>query len=244
MGNGQHLSCQQKCVGVPLVMQGHLFEVDLYILPICGLYIVLGMQWLRTLGTCLHYHNALTMEFRWKGKQVRLMGESRTNPSPVTFAQMRTILEAGDFRGLFHLTATKTTTVASQPNDDSNISTIDASLPVEAQGILLRHHKVFTTPSQLPPYQSSDHRIHLQNGSSPVNVRPYHYPYFQKDTMEKLVQEMLDCGYIRPSNSPYSSPVLLVLERRMALGDFVLTIAPSTISPLKTVFQFPPLTNY
>lgn len=52
------------------------------------------MQWLRTLGTCLHDHNALTMEFRWKRKQVRLMGESRTNPSPVTFAQMRTILEA------------------------------------------------------------------------------------------------------------------------------------------------------
>lgn len=28
MGNGQHLACHQKCMGLTLVMQGHLFKVD------------------------------------------------------------------------------------------------------------------------------------------------------------------------------------------------------------------------
>lgn len=54
MGNGQFLLCNRMCVGIsfvlqgheflgiPFVLQGHEFLVDLYVLPICGLDIVLG----------------------------------------------------------------------------------------------------------------------------------------------------------------------------------------------------------
>lgn len=72
---------------------------------------------------------------------------------------------------------------------------------------------MFEEPRQLPPIRNVDHRIHLQSGSSPVNVRPYRYPYFQKDVMEKPVKEMLDCGFILHSSNPYSSPVLLVKKK-------------------------------
>ena len=74
MGNGQFLLCDKICMDVPLMLQGHEFLVDLYVLPICGFDIVLGMQWLRTLGPCVHDHEALTMEFNWKGKRVCLVG--------------------------------------------------------------------------------------------------------------------------------------------------------------------------
>lgn len=57
------------------------------------------------------------------------------------------------------------------------------------------------------------HCILLQPGTSPVNVQPYGYPYFQKDVIEKLVKEMPDCGFICHSNSPYSSLVLLVKNK-------------------------------
>jgi hypothetical protein len=62
----------------------------------------------------------------------------------------------------------------------------------------------------LPPTRSHDHRILLKEDSTPVCVRPYRYPYFQKIEIEKIVRELLQSGVIRPSQSPFSSPVLLV----------------------------------
>lgn len=90
---------------------------------------------------------------------------------------------------------------------------LGATLPSIARHLLHRFRVVFEEPISLPPVRHIDHRIHLQPGSTPVNVRPYRYLYFQKDVMEKLVKEMLENGFIRHSNSPYSSPVLLVKKK-------------------------------
>ena len=69
---------------------------------------------------------------------------------------------------------------------------------------------LFETPTGLPPARECDHRIQLETGSGPVVVRPYRYPHFQKDEIERQCAAMLQQGVIRPSRSPFSSPVLLV----------------------------------
>ena len=62
----------------------------------------------------------------------------------------------------------------------------------------------------LPPRRSQDHRIPLLPGSGPVSVKPYRYPHYQKQEIEKMVDDMLGQVVIQVSRSPYSSPVLLV----------------------------------
>jgi hypothetical protein len=66
---------------------------------------------------------------------------------------------------------------------------------------------VFAEPIGLPPSRSHDHAIILKQDAQPVSVRPYQYPYYQK---EEIVRELLESGVIQPSQIPFSSPVLLV----------------------------------
>jgi len=69
---------------------------------------------------------------------------------------------------------------------------------------------IFTEPRGLPPLRHHDHRIHLLPDTVPVAVHPYCYPQLLKDELEKQCADMLAQGIIRPSTSPFSSPVLLV----------------------------------
>ena len=69
---------------------------------------------------------------------------------------------------------------------------------------------VFEIPQGLPPSRGHEHNITLLEGTQPVCGGPYRYPYFHKIEIEKIVKELLEVGSIRPSQSPFSSPVLLV----------------------------------
>nr|XP_048334882.1 uncharacterized protein LOC125423780 [Ziziphus jujuba var. spinosa] len=175
MGNGQHLVYDKQCLGVQLEMQGHHFEVDLFVLPIWGLDVVLGMQWLRKLGPCLHDHNALTMEFDWKGQQVKLASDYHFTSRQVTFAQFSIMLLEGDVRGVYQLSTIPDSAVEEQQSSTDEIAFLEIALPAAGKGILQQFRK--------------------------------------KDIMEALVKEMLECGFIRHSNSIYSSLVLLVKKK-------------------------------
>lgn len=52
-------------------------------------------------------------------------------------------------------------------------STFLRELPVPFTMLLERFAAIFAQPTCLPPHRSVDHRIHLIEGSKPVNVRPY-----------------------------------------------------------------------
>lgn len=70
----------------------------------------------------------------------------------------------------------------------------------------------FDEPIGLPPKRSCDHQIILKDGTQPISVRPYRYPFHQKAEIEKILQDLLKSGVVTPSQSPFSSPVLLVIK--------------------------------
>ncbi|XP_062118810.1 uncharacterized protein LOC133832489 [Humulus lupulus] len=209
MGSGHHLTYSQQCKQVPLELQGHQFLVDLFVLPILGLDVVLGMHWLQTLGPCIHNHKELTMEFQWEGQTVRLEGNTKVHAWQVSFSQLSSLLGDDSVSCLFQLSAI---TSDSTPMG-AELDQLMSQIPRAGQDVLREFAVVFFELSQLPPIRPMDNRIHLALDSAPVNVRPYCYPYFQKDVMEQLVQEILASRFIRHSTSPFSSPVLLVKKK-------------------------------
>ncbi|VFQ87158.1 unnamed protein product [Cuscuta campestris] len=89
VGNGDAMPCASRCVGVPLLMQTHLFSVDLFVLQIHGQDIVLGVQWLQQFGKVSQDYAQLTLEFTWEGRSVQIQGDNA--PKPVSLSMFRSL---------------------------------------------------------------------------------------------------------------------------------------------------------
>ncbi|KAL5812012.1 hypothetical protein ACOSQ3_026962 [Xanthoceras sorbifolium] len=74
VGDGGVINSSGKCYDVPVSIQGFQFQLDFYLLPISGCDIVLGAEWLQSLGANLWDFSKLTMQFSWKGHNVQLTG--------------------------------------------------------------------------------------------------------------------------------------------------------------------------
>ena len=85
--------------------------------------------------------------------------------------------------------------------------------PDWVSAVLNEYEDVFQEPQGLPPSRRHDHAIVLKEGANIPNLRPYRYPHYQKNEIERLVDDMLRSGIIRPSVSPYSSPIILVKKK-------------------------------
>jgi hypothetical protein len=68
------------------------------------------------------------------------------------------------------------------------VQTSKPSIPVDLQGIIDKHSKVFEDiPKGLPPTQNYDHDIHLIPRSVPPNIKLYKYPYAPSGKCKELI---------------------------------------------------------
>lgn len=179
LGTGVSVHSYGVCENVEITLQGATFITNFIVLELGKVDVILGVQWLRTLGTCQIDWEKHEYSFVHDGKHVTLVGDPSLHSSQQSLKTM-------------------------QP---------ESEIPVELMRVLKQFEEVFDEPKELPPIRGREHAINLLPGSGAISVRPYRYPHAHKEIMENAVKEMLATGAIRPSHSPYSSPVLLVKKK-------------------------------
>ena len=202
VGNGEELSCKYVCKQVPLHLETHKFLVDLFVLPLSGAELVLGVQWLTTLGSVLTDYEKLTMKFIKDGEMVQLEGQTREAPQEASSHQLRRLMVTDGIAEMFQLQLIPSPMEQPCPQVIPDIC-----------DLLGKYLQLFAEPHGLPPIRETDHHIPLLEGSNPINVRPYRYPYFQKHEIERQIKDMMNEGLIQRSTSVFSSPVLLVRKK-------------------------------
>lgn len=198
VANGGKVPCTQVFKSAGWSVQGYKFFTDFRVFPLLTYDVVLGMDWLEQFCPMKIHWREKWLSLPYQGRSIVLQGKFQHPPN----------------QDLFHVVY-----LLNSVDNDSSETPVDPRIA----SVLQQFQTLFEAPQGLPPTRSCDHSIPLIQGSQPVFIRPYHYAPAVKDEIERQVAEMLSNGIIQHSNSPFSSPVLLV-RKRINPGDFVWTL--------------------
>jgi hypothetical protein len=223
IANGGSMKCGGRCENVRLQIGDYNLKSHMFAIDMGGCDIVLGVEWLKTLGSILMDFQNLTMQFDQGSHTHKFQGITAGSPEIISSHRMEKLLKKGHSSVIAQLHAIQAIEIPPVPQD--------------LQAILTKHQTIFSTPQGLPPSRRvHDHSIPLVPGSLPPNIRPYRHPFAQKNEIEKMVQELLTVGVIRPSTSPYSSPVIMVLKKE---GSWRMCPDFRALNKLTIKYKFP-----
>lgn len=198
LGTGVAVHGIGVCTRVQVALPSFSFTADFVVLELGNLDVILGVQWLRTLGKCTVDWELNEVSFCYNGAPVTLRGDPSLHGQNVSLKSLSQGVRKEERMALQSI---------------EKKTEEEVRLPTVVEQKLEQFAAVFQKPKGLPPLRGREHAIILHANTPPVSVRPYRYPYAHKESIEQLVHEMLAEGLIRPSQSPYSSHVLLVKKK-------------------------------
>ena len=210
---------------VTLQISGHSESILLFVTSLAYFDIVLGLPWLQFHDPTINWAQKNLL---FKGSKCRL--HSRNYPVLVNAVTRKRVLERRILKDIDkNKSFFKSFDVNSFDESDSDnelnfqgisVEDIEEALRekprVDPATILPKvYHeylRVFSKDEadRLPPHRPSDHRIILKSGSEAPWGPLYGMSREELMVLKKYIRENLEKGFIRPSTSPASSPVLFV----------------------------------
>lgn len=167
-----------------------------------GCDIVIGVEWLRTLGPITIEFQELYMRFKKNGNTHTMRGLQVGSPTIINSHRMENILRKGH-NGIVALF-----------NAIHEIKSNPLQIHCDMRQVLDCHQQALKKPKDLPSSRGEhDHRIHFLLFTQRSNVYPYRYHFTQKNKIKKIIKELIDVDVIHLSTNPYSSPVVMVQKK-------------------------------
>lgn len=158
VGNGQTIQCSGNCLDVPITLSGHEFHIPFFVLPVHGADIVLGVHWLKTLGSFLSDYNVPSIQFTHKGTPVTIIGD--TSPTvPPSYSQFCRFLFT-DLVASLHTVTMHSLETEPAPSHPMSTNHMDPELAT----LLQNFAGIFGGPKGFPLARSLHHHIHLLPG--------------------------------------------------------------------------------
>ncbi|CAL5428628.1 unnamed protein product [Camellia sinensis] len=123
---------------------------------------VLGIQWLATLGPVKWDFKNLSMEFQLNDIRHVLRRGKKEELTVIGANKMKKIVQK-QAQGV----------VAQVYSFQAECAEIEDTLPPDLEALLVDYGDIFQEPKTLPPTRSHDHCIPLKTGAEPTNIRPY-----------------------------------------------------------------------
>ncbi|XP_075099244.1 uncharacterized protein LOC142176079 [Nicotiana tabacum] len=184
--------------GCPVKVHHRLTVVDLVELETLDFDVIMGMDWLESCYAKVGCRTKIvSFEFpgepvlEWKGDAVAPRGRF------ISYLKARKMISKGY---IYHLVRVK--------DADAQIPTLQ-SVP-----IVNEFPEVF--PEDLPgipPDREIDFGIDLLPGTKPISIPPYRMAPAELKELKVQLKDLLDKGFIRPSVSPWGTPVLFVRKK-------------------------------
>jgi len=174
------------CVGCSMEVAGHIFKVNLVCLPLEGLDVILGMDWLSNNYVIIDCGRRSLVFPEHEGLEL-ISAQRAINE-----------VEAGATYFMIVAHAEKNSTV-------EKISVI----PVVEEYAYVFPDEI----PELPPSRDVDFFINLIPGAGPVSMAPYRMAPAELTELKKKIEDLLEKKFIWPSASPWGAPILLVKKK-------------------------------
>ncbi|WVZ23582.1 hypothetical protein V8G54_002126 [Vigna mungo] len=157
MVDGAQVNITATAKQFPWLMHNREFISDMLLIPLGCYDVVLGIEWLVTLGDITWNFEKLTMQFFVQGKRMVLRGTTDTRLKTARKRQLQKTITGGPIPNSIEALLLQFDDIFQEPT----------TLP--------------------PTQPGHDHKIPLVTGANPINKRPYRYAKQQKDIIDKLV---------------------------------------------------------
>jgi hypothetical protein len=161
------MPCDKYIPGMKLTLGRHDLAQDFYVMDLLDTNIILGVQWLSTLGPITTNCKTMEMSFTEEnGEKVVLRGMTGNTPRVVTTKRMDAIFRREDIAYALECRIS----VRVDQKGETHYSP-------EIQRIINKHNNVFgPIPPGAPPDRGFEHILELEEGAKPVITTPYRHP--------------------------------------------------------------------